>query len=286
MAVDAFIKFDTIKFEGLGGQGQKLGNDFDRLGDSFSDLGGAFIKLVDDGTSTDTSSLNPDFAAHIKHDVFMIGADFHKIGDAFIKLAGPLDTFADAVVKFTGQFTQPTSDDGKPLSLEADFVVYQQDIKDTASDFLKAASEIKNDSPTESVSFNFNKISVDYTAQGTDASNISDYFNKLVSTNNLSDSPLGEAFLTFSDEWKIVAGDYLQLGTDFGTIAEGAGAAGDSGPLKFDQLVFKLQEAFVTLAQDLKTTDPALATLGGDFHKLADAFENAGPTTPPTFKLG
>jgi len=48
MAVDAFLKFD-----GLGGQGQKLGNDFDRLGDGFSDLGGAFIKLVDDVTDTE-----------------------------------------------------------------------------------------------------------------------------------------------------------------------------------------------------------------------------------------
>src|SRR5262249_44591038 len=110
MAVDTFIKFDTIKFEGLSGEAQKLGEDVDRLGDGFADLGGAFIKLVDDVSSTDTNFLKADFAAQIKHDVFTVGEDFFKIGEAFIKLTGPLDTFDDAVVKFTDQFIKLTSD--------------------------------------------------------------------------------------------------------------------------------------------------------------------------------
>jgi hypothetical protein len=281
MAIDAFLKF-----EGLGGEAQKLGNDFDRLGDSFSDLGGAFIKLVDAGTSTDTNSLKADFAAQIKHDVFAIGADFHKIGDAFIKLAGPLDTFADAVVKFTDQFKVTPSEGGDQPSLAADFLAYQNDLKVTGTDFLAAAPDIKSDTPTESLSLNFSNISVDYKNQGNDANQIATALTEFVRINKLSDSPVGEAFLKFSDEWKVVAADYLKLSSDFATIAEDAGSTSDSGPIKFDQLVFKFQDAFVTLAQDLKVTDHALGSLGGDFHKLADTLQNAGPSTPPSFKLG
>jgi len=121
MAVDSFLKFD-----GLGGEGQKLGNDFDRLGDSFSDLGGAFIKLVDDGSSTDINSLKADFAAHIKHGVFTIGEDFFKIGQDFVKLADPLHKFDDAVIKFTEQFIKFTpSDSETSFPLATDFLKFR-----------------------------------------------------------------------------------------------------------------------------------------------------------------
>jgi hypothetical protein len=168
MAVDAFLKFD-----GLGGEGQKLGNDFDRLGDSFTDLGGAFIKLADVGSSTDTNSFKADFAAQIKHDVFTVGDDFFKIGQGFVKLADPLHKFGDAVVKFTDQFIKLTlSESEMSFPLAADFLKFEADVGATGLDFLAAAPDIKSDAPAENLSLNFGSISVDYKAQGSDASQI------------------------------------------------------------------------------------------------------------------
>jgi hypothetical protein len=284
MAVDAFLKFD-----GLGGEGQKLGNDFDRLGDSFSDLGGAFIKLVDDGTSTDTNSLKADFAAQIKHDVFAIGTDFHKIGDAFIKLAGPLDTFDNAVVKFTDQFNK-LGGDQSPLA--ADFLRFETDIKLTGADFLATAPEIKSDAPAESLSLNFSKISVDYKAQSADALSIKGDIAGFLDISGISESSaLGMAFLKYSLDYQTISDAYLKLSTDFQQIASDfTTTGGQKGfgetPLTFEQAVIKFAGDFTTLSQDLKVADAALSGLGGDFHKLADAFENAGPSTTPSFKLG
>jgi hypothetical protein len=60
----------------------------------------------------------------------------------------------------------------------------------------------------------------------------------------------------------------------------------DNNSFKFDQAVHKFAADFTALSGDLKLADTALSALGGDFHKLADAFENTGPATTPTFKLG
>src|SRR5262245_4155145 len=130
---DAFIKFDDIKFDGLGGQGQKLGNDFDRLGDSFSDLGGAFIKLVDDVTSAEFVKKH---VANIKFELVAIGDDFLKIGQDFVKLTDPLHKFDDAVVTLTDQFLKITPSDSEvPVPLAADFLKFENDIKLTGLDF-------------------------------------------------------------------------------------------------------------------------------------------------------
>lgn len=282
MAVDAFLKFD-----GLGGEGQKLGNDFDRLGDSFSDLGGAFIKLVDDGTSTDTNSLKTDLAAQIKHDVFAIGQHIHKIGDAFIKLAGPLDTFDNAVVKFTDQFNK-LGGDQSPLA--ADFLKFETDIKLTGADFLGTASDIKSDAPAESLSLNFSKISVDYKEQSADALSIKGDIAGFLDISGISDSSeLGMAFLKYSADWQKISDAYLKLSVDFQLISSDLAPTEGKGfgaPLTFEQAVIKFASDFTALGQDLKLADTALSGLGGDFHKLADAFENAGPSTTPSFKLG
>jgi hypothetical protein len=281
MAVDAFLKF-----EGLAGEGQKLGEDVDRLGDGFTDLGGAFIKLVDDVSSTDTNFLKADFAAHIKHDVFTVGEDFFKIGQEFIKLTGPLNTFDNAVVKFTDQFIKLTSDE-PPFSLATDFVKLETDIKLTGLDFLATGSGIKSDAPTESLSLNFSKISFDYKEQSSDALNLSADLSKFLEISGISESSkVGEAFLKISLESVLISSAYSQLSTDFQKISEDFVPTEGSGPLKFDRVVLDHASDFIKLSQDLKLTDAVLSTLGGEFHKLADVLENPGPVTIPTITKG
>jgi hypothetical protein len=276
MAVDAFLKFD-----GLGGQGQKLGNDFDRLGDSFSDLGGAFIKLVDDVTDTEFVKKH---LAGVKYELVAIDRDFNKIGEDFVKLADPLHKFDDAVVKFTDQFIKFDSE--TPFPLAADFVKFETDIKLTGLDFLAAASDIKSN-PTESLSLTFSKISFDYKQQSDDALKIRQDIANFLDISGISDSSeLGMAFFKYSGDWQKISDAYLKLSTDFQNISSDFDSNEENGPIKFDQVVLKHAEDFLQLGQDLKLADTALGDLGGDFHKLADAFENAGPATTPTFKLG
>jgi hypothetical protein len=280
MAVDAFLKFD-----GLGGQGQKLGNDFDRLGDSFSDLGGAFIKLVDDVTAT---AFAKKHLAGVKYEDIAIDRDFNKIGQDFVKLTDPLHKFDDAVVKLTEQFIKFTPSDGEPtFPLAADFLKFENDVKLTGLDFLGAASDLKSGVPTESLSLTFNKISVDYKAQSDDALKIKSDIAGFLDVAGISDSSeLGTAFFKYSGDWQKISDAYLKLSADFQKISSDFIPVEGSGPIKFDQVVLKHADDFVQLGQDLKLADAALGGLGGDFHKLADALENAGPTTPPTFKLG
>jgi hypothetical protein len=279
MAIDAFLKF-----EGLEGEGQKVGNDFDRLGDGFADLGGAFLKLVDDGSSADVNFFKADFAAHIKHDVFAIDQGFLKIGQDFIKLADPLHKFDDAVVKFADQFLKiMPSDSETPFPLAADFVKFETDLKVTGLDFLGAASDIKGGA-IESLSLSFGKISVDYKEQGSDALAIGADLADFVTISGISESDVGAAFLKFSADWQKVGADYLKLSTDFQKISNDFVPTEDSGPVRFDQVVLKHADDFIKLSQDLKLADAALGTLGGDFHKLAEAFENAGPVIIPTTK--
>jgi len=288
MAVDAFLKFD-----GLGGEGQKLGNDFDRLGDSCTDLGGAFIKLVDDGSSTDTEVVKKHLAG-VKYDLVAISDDFFKMGQEFIKLAGPLDTFDNAVVKFTEQFVKFTpSDSETSFPLADDFFKLEADLKATALDFLDAAPDIKSDAPAESLSLNFSKIRIAYQAQSADALSIKGDIAGFLRIGEISDSSeLGMAFLKYSADWQKISDAYLQLSADFQKIStdfaqtDGGKGFGRPPPLKFDQAVVKFAGDFTALSQDLKVADAALSGLGGDFHKLADAFENAGPSSTPTsFKL-
>jgi hypothetical protein len=272
MAVDAFLKFD-----GLGGQGQKLGNDFDRLGDSFSDLGGAFIKIVDEVAEK-------KHLGGVKFADIAIDRDFNKIGQDFVKLADPLHKFDDAIIKFTGQFIK--FDNETPFPLAADFVKFETDIKLTGLDFFGAASDIKSDAPTESLSLSFSKIAIDYKAQSDDVLKIRNDILDFIDIAGISDSSeLGMAFFKYSGDLQKISDAYLKLNADFQKISSDFVPTEDSGPIKFDQVVLKHADDFVQLSQDLKLADAALGGLGGDFHKLADALENAGPTTTP-IKLG
>jgi hypothetical protein len=277
MAVDAFIKF-----EGLEGETHKLSNDFDRLGDGFADLGGAFIKLVDDVSSTATAFLKSDFAAHIKHDVFTIGQDFFKVGQEFIKLTGPLDTFDDAVVKFTDPFVKMNPDSG-PFPLANDFVKFETDLKVTGLDFLGAASDIKSGA-IESLSLDFNKISVEYKEQGNDALNLGADFADFVKITGTADSKVGESFIKISIDTVTISSLDFKLGTDFNKISTDLAATGDSGPMTFDQIIHKHAGDFIKLAEDLKLADGAFTTLGGDTIRLTNAMENPGPVILPTLK--
>jgi hypothetical protein len=284
MAVDAFLKFD-----GLGGEGQKLGNDFDRLGDSFSDLGGAFIKLVDELTDTEFTKKH---LAGVKYEDIAIARDFNKIGENFVKLADPLHKFDDAVIKFTEQFIKFTpSDSETSFPLAADFLKFETDIKATGLDFLDAASGIKSDAPAESLTLNFSKISFDYKEQSADALSIKGDIAGFLDISGISDSSeLGMAFLKYSADSQKISDAYLKLSADFQQIStdftETGGQKGFGAPLTFDQAVLKFAGDFKVLSQDLKVADTALSGLSGDFHKLADAFQNAGPSTTPSFKLG
>ena len=134
---------------------------------------------------------------------------------------------------------------------------------------------------------NFNKISVDYKVQSADALSIKGDIAGFLDISGISDSsPLGMAFFKYSADWQKISDAYLKLSADFQKVSEDFLPIEGSAPLKFDQIVHKFAGDFVQLSQDLKLADAALGGLGGDFHKLADAFENAGPVTTPTFKLG
>jgi hypothetical protein len=282
---DAFIKFDDIKFDGLGGQGQKLGNDFDRLGDGFSDLGDAFIKLVDEVTSAEFVKKH---LANVKFELVAIGDDFNKIGQDFVKLADSSHKFDDAVIKFTEQFIKFTPSDGEPsFPLANDFLKFEGDVRQTGLDFLGAASDIKTDAPTESISLTFHKISQDYEAQSADALSIKGHIADFLDIGGISDSSeLGMAFFKYSADWQKISDAYLQLGADFQKISNDFLPTEANRKVKLSQIVLDHTADFVQLSQDLKVADAALSGLGGDFHKLADALENAGPSTTPTFKLG
>jgi hypothetical protein len=282
MAVDAFLKF-----EGVEGEAHKLGHDFHKLGDGFADLGGAFLKLVDDVSPGDVDSFKGDLAAHIKHDVFAIGQSFFKVGDDFLKLSDPLHKFDDAIVKFTDQFIKVTPSDSEvpPLSLAADFLKYETDVKLTGLDFLAAASDVKM-MPTESLSLNFSKISVEYKAQSDDELKIAGDLVDFIRISGFSDSDAGAAFLKFAGDSEKIGADYLKLSVDFQQISSDFVPTEGSGPLKFDQVVAAHADDFIKLSTDLKLTNADLGALGGDFHKLAEAFESPGQVTTPTFKLG
>jgi hypothetical protein len=276
MAVDAFLKFD-----GLGGEGQKLGNDFDRLGGGFSDLGGAFIKIVSDVTSAGA-------ADQIQHDISTIGDDFSKIGQDFVKLADPLDTFDNAIVKLAEEFGHVVKTSSFPLA--TDFLQFESDIKLTGAAFQTVASDIKSNFNTAVLVFPLNEIATDFQNQSDDALKIKQDIANFVDTAGISNSSeLGMAFLKYSADWQKISDAYLKLSADFRQISSDfipAGGKGHGPSLTFDQVVQKFPGDFVQLGQDLKLADAALSGLGGDFHKLADAFENAGPSATPTFKLG
>lgn len=284
MADDAFFKFEPLE-----GEAHKLANDFDRLGDGFSDLGGAFIKLVDDGTSTDVNFFKADLAAHIKHDVFTVDSDFFKIGEEFIKLTGPLGTVGDAIVKFTDPFLKvtPSSDSENLPSFAADFLQFKTDLNQTGLDFLQAAVDIKGspteDAPTETISLAFQKISVEYQKQSDDALKLSQDFNDFIKISGVSDaSKVGETFLKVTLETVLVSSADAALSTDFHKISTDLAVASDGGPPTFDGVVIKYADDFKILAQDLKAADAAFANLGGAFVKLADAIEHPGPIITPT----
>ena len=273
MAVDTFLKFD-----GLGGEGQNLGNDFDRLGDGLSDLGGAFIKLASDVTST--SALD-----RIQHDISKIGDAFSKIGQDFVKLADPLDSFDNAVVKFGEQFVLKTSS----FPLATDFQQFESDVKLTGADFQTVATDIKSNFNTAVLVFPLNQIGNDYQNQSDDALKIKQDIANLVDIAGISSSSdLGMAFLKYSADWQKISDAYVKLSADFHQIASDfipVGGKGHGPSLTLDQVVLKHAGDFVQLAQDLKVADTALSGLGGDFHKLADAFQNGGPVNTPTFKM-
>ncbi len=282
MADDAFFKFEPLE-----GEAHKLANDFDRLGDGFSDLGGAFIKLVNDGTSTEVNLFKAELAAHIKHDVFTVDSDFFKIGEEFIKLTGPLGTVGDAIVKFTDPFLKvaPSSDSENLPSFAADFLQFKTDLNQTGLDFLGAAADIKG-SPTETISLTFQKISVEYQNQSDDAVKLSQDFTDFVKISGVSDSKVGETFLKISLETVLVSSADAALSADFQKISTDLAAASDGGLKTFDQVVVNNPDDFKVLAQDLKAADAAFANLGGAFVKLADAIEHPGPIITPTITSG
>src|SRR5262249_32931883 len=156
--------------------------------------------------------------------------------------------------------------------LAADFIKFETDIKATGLDFLSAASDIKSDAPTESLSLNFSKISFDYKEQGNDLLNLSTDFADFVKINGISESKVGESFIKISIETATVSSLELNLGADFQKISsdllppEGKGFGG--GPLTLEQAAVKFAGDFIKLAQDLKAAGGAFTALGADTIKL------------------
>jgi len=155
---------------------------------------------------------------------------------------------------------------------------------------LTVATDIKSNFNAAVLVVPLNEIANDFQNQSDDALKIKQDIANFVDTAGIFDSSeLGMAFLKYSADWQKISDAYLKLSADFHQISSDfipEGGKGHGPSLTFDQVVFKHPGDFVQLSLDLKLADTALGGLGGDFHKLADAFENAGPATTPTFKLG
>jgi type VI protein secretion system component Hcp len=303
MASDFFLKFDDFhKFESFADDAERVAHDLRRLGENSVDLGGGFLKLIHDGT-TPSETGSPGASAvsldlKLKHDDAIISHDFFKIGEDFLDASASqhkLDIKEIVIIKVIDQSSpnlfSEVGDGGTP-AVVTDLVKYEADLKITGLDYLKIAPGLA-DAPAETLSLNFNKISIDYNQQGADELKLGDDFIKLANTAaDLKIAGLSDALLKYGEDAVKLAGDYLKLGADFQKISQDFAPPTTTdrvvtgGEIKFNQGVLQNAGDFIKLAGDLKFMNTDLRAIGGDTLKLSDTLETAAHQLLPAVQKG
>jgi type VI protein secretion system component Hcp len=282
------------KFASFEAEADIVARDLRRLGDGAVDLGGGFLKLINDGTPTDSSAPVP---AELKYDDAIISRDFLKVGFDYLKAEAAqhkVDVREIVIVKqidvsSPSLFASATGDGGGAApALASDFLKYEADLKFTGVDFLKLSSDLKADSPAETFSLDYNSIKIDYQKQGNDALGIGDDFIKLSAVaGDLKLSGLADAFLKYGDDMVKLGNEDLKLSADFQKISQDFSSQTFGGAisteLKFNQVVLQNPDDFIKLAGDLKLLNADFIAVGGDTHKIAEAVEPSAQTI--LFKL-
>jgi type VI protein secretion system component Hcp len=303
MASDFFLKFDDFhKFESFEDAAERVAHDLRRLGENSVDLGGGFLRLIHDGTSapSETVSLNSSVSLDLKfkHDDAIISHDFLKVGFDFLKASASqhkIDTKEIVIIKVidasSPSLLSAASDGGTP-AVVTDLLKYEADLKITGLDFLKIAPGL-GDAPAESLSLNFNKISVDYKEQGSDAIKLGEDFITLAkNAADLKIRGLSDALLKYGEDAVKLGNDYLNLSADFHKVSQdfAPSAAIDSvttgAELKFNQGVLQNSDDFIKLAGDLKFMNTDFGAIAGDTLKLSDALETAAHKLLPAVQKG
>lgn len=307
MASDFFLKFGDFKFdhihkfESFEDAGEQAAQDLRGLGDDSVDLGGGFLRLIRDGSVSPDSPPAATVELKFKHDDAFISDDFFKLGTDFVSASDSqhkVDIKEIPIIKVVDQSSPgplsaaSESDGGTPLVV-TDLLKYEADLKFTGLDFLTIAPDIA-DAPAETISFNFNKISVDYKEQSADESAISEDFIKLAAAAaDLKIRGLSDAFLKYAEDAVKLASDYKVLGADFQKISEdfkvappSTDAATTGGEFKFNQVVLQNSDDFIKWAGDLKVMNADFRAIGDDTIKLTNALETAAHQLLPAVQKG
>jgi type VI protein secretion system component Hcp len=299
MASDFFLKFDDFhKFESFEDAAEQAAHDLRRLGHDSVDLGDGFLKLIRDGSFPSDSPAAATIDIKFKHDDARISDEFFKLGSDFVSAADTqhkIDIKEIPIIKVidvsTPSLLAAESDGGTPLVV-TDLLKYEADLKITGLDILKIAPGIA-DAPAETLSLNFNKISVDYKEQGADAIALGEDFIALAKTaeqfkiHGLSDAlfKYGQDAVNLGNDYLKVSADYLKISQDF-VLVSSTDAVTTGGEFKFNQVVLQNSADFIKWAGDLKFVNADLKVFAGDTIKLSDVLETAAHQLLPAVQKG
>ena len=302
MASDFLFKFDRDhKFESFEDAAERAAHDLRRLGENSVDLGDGFLKLIHDETMEAGSPAAASVDIKVKLDDAILSHDFLKIGGGFVETSAAehkVDIKEIVIIKEIDKssptlFSAVSTGGEGPLPVETDLLKYDADLKITGLDFLKIAPALQQNAPAETLSLNFNKISVDYKEQGQDELTIGEDFIKLSAiAGDLKIKSLSDAFLKYGEDAVKLGNDDLKLSADFLKISQdfvpptNTDAVASGGDLKFNQVVLQNSDDFIKLAGDLKLMNTDFSAIGGDTLKLSDALETAAHQLLPAVQKG
>lgn len=300
MAFDSFLKFDDFhKFESFEDAAEQAAHDLRRLGHASVDLGDGFLRLIRDGSFPSDSPAAATVDLKFKHDDAFISDEFFKLGSDFVSASETqhkIDIKDIPIIKVidkSSPILSAVSDDGGDTpKVVTDLLKYEADLKITGLDFLKIAPGIA-DAPAETLSFNFNKISVDYKEQSADLMAISEDFIALAkNAEQFKIRGLSDAFLAYAenahklaDDYLKVSGDYLKISQDF-VLVSSTDAVTTGGEFKFNQVVLQNSADFIKWAGDIKFMNTDFRALASDTIKLSDVLETAAHQLLPAVQKG
>jgi len=311
MASDFFLKFDDFhKFESFEDAAERAAHDLRRLGRNSVDLGDGFLRLIDDGMSpSETLASSVSLDLKFKHDDAIISHDFFKVGLSFLDASASqhkIDIKEIVIIKTIDKSSpnlSAVSDGGGGVTtIVTDLPQLEADLKVTGLDFLQLAPGLA-DQPTESLSPNFNKISVDYKEQGADGQLVgglgadelkvgADFITLAQNAEQFHIRGLSDALFKYGQDAVALGNDYLALSADFQKISDHfqpqpqPDAVATGGEIKFNQAVLQNSADFIALAGDLKILNADLRAIGGDTLKLSESLETAAHQLLPAVQKG
>ncbi len=296
MAADFFLKFDDFHtFESFEDAAEQAAHDLRRLGHDSVDLGDGFLKLIRDGSVSPDSPAAGTVDLKFKHDDARISDDFFKIGSDFVSASDSqhkIDIKDIPIIKVVDQSSPSLSavsdGDGGTPAVVTDLLKYEADLKITGLAFLTIAPGVA-DAPTETISLNFSKISVDYENQGADQMALGEDFIKLAGAaadlkiRGLSDAFIkyGEDALALGSDYKVLSADFQKISEDFKLVVPTTDAVATGGEIKFNQVVLQNSDDFIKLAGDLKLMNADFHAFAADTIKLTNALETAAQQLLP-----